>query len=81
MLSAVGIEHVRVDVLSLLSDEAKALILGPMLDMRRAVEKGGSQQSLRVVDSLIRRVGRGLYEYELRKVDALRVLDIDVTTW
>lgn len=77
----VGVDHVQVDALTLISDEAKALVLGPMLDMRRALEKGqASELTLKAVNSLIRRVTRGLYEYELRRIPEGPV-DIDTTRW
>jgi len=72
----------RVDVLALLSDEAKALVLGELLDMRANAAKGtdGKRPVLIDADMAIRRVARGLYRYELRRADSLAQLDFDVTT-
>ena len=86
-LSASGpgqpIDHARGDALSLLSDEAKALVVGEVLDMRQALDKGGDKHGVRVLDSVLRRIVRGLYRYELRRADSLRPdgVDIDTTRW
>lgn len=77
------IEHMRGNVLDLLSDEAKALVLGEMMDLRAAVVRvdGTESARLRLLDSAIRRVTRGLWRYEMRRVDpAAPEIDFDVTT-
>lgn len=82
------IDEARHDVLSLLSAEAKALVLGELMDLRGAVVKadalpaGGAQSSrLRLLDAAIRRVVRGLYRYETRRIDqAAGGVDFDPTT-
>lgn len=75
------IETARGDVMALLSDEAKALVLGELLDMRAAASKAGGELLVKWTDSAIRRVARGLYRYELRRVDpAAPEVDFDVTT-
>lgn len=66
--------------MSLLSDEAKALVLGELLDMRQAAQKAGGDVLVKWTDSAIRRVARGLYRYELRRADALAQIDFDCTT-
>lgn len=75
-----GVDHLRVDALSLLSDEAKALVVGELMDMRMAVQKADNQPGLRLMDAAIRRVVRGLYRYELRRADAAARVNFDVTT-
>lgn len=74
------VEEARGDVMSLLSDEAKALVLGELLDMRGAAQKAGGDMLVKWCDGAIRRVARGLYRYELRRSDALAQIDFDVTT-
>lgn len=76
------IEAARGDVLALLSDDAKALVLGELLDMRAtAVKAQGGDMLVRWTDSAIRRVARGLYRYELRRVDpAAHEVDFDCST-
>ena len=74
------IEAALGDVLALLSDDAKALVLGELMDMRVAAQKAEAAEKVRTLDSAIRRVARGLYRYELRRVDPKApVLDFDVT--
>lgn len=77
------IDAARGDVLALLSDEAKALVLGEMMDLRAAVVRvdGTESARLRLLDSAIRRVTRGLWRYEMRRVDpAAQEIDFDVST-
>lgn len=77
------IEHMRGNVLDLLSDDAKALVLGELADMRtRAVRDNGDKRPVLIdADMAIRRVARGLYRYELRRVDpSAPEIDFDVTT-
>lgn len=76
------VEEARGDVMALLSDEAKALVLGELADMRTNATKGsdGKRPVLIDADMAIRRVARGLYRYELRRADALAQIDFDVTT-
>lgn len=75
------IETARGDVMGMLSDEAKALVLGELLDMRAAAQKAGGDLLVKWTDSAIRRVARGLFKYELRRVDAVApMVDFDVTT-
>lgn len=59
------IEHARGDVLALLSDRAKALVLGELLDMRLAFAKGQDERGVKIIDSAIRRVARGLYRLQM----------------
>lgn len=77
------IDGARGDAMALLSDEAKALVLGELLDMRAAAMKSQAGDLLvKWTDSAIRRVARGLYRYELRRVDpAARAVDVDTTGW
>jgi hypothetical protein len=75
------VDEARVDVLALLSDDAKALVVGELMDLRTALQKADNDQGLRLIDAAIRRVVRGLYRYELRRVDpAPKVVDFDPTT-
>jgi hypothetical protein len=79
-----SVEHLRTDVLSLLSDEAKALVIGPMLDLRRAAAKGDAAPlTMRILDSAIKRAVRGLYDYEVRRAGLAPPprVDIDTTQW
>lgn len=64
----------------MLSEEAKALVLGEVLDMRTSAAKSGNHPVLIDADMAIRRVARGLYRYELRRADALARVDFDPTT-
>lgn len=75
-------DEARGDVMSFLSDEAKALVLGEIADMRANAAKSndGKRPVLIDADMVIRRVARGLYKYELRRADALAQIDFDVTT-
>jgi hypothetical protein len=71
-----------IDPLEHLSSEAKALVLGELLDMRTSAAKGngGRRPVLVDADMAIRRVARGLYRYELRRADAIAHVDFDPTT-
>lgn len=83
------IDEARNDVLTLLSAEAKALVLGELMDLRSAVVKadavaagGVASSRLRLLDAAIRRVVRGLYRYESRRGDqAACAVDFDPTGW
>lgn len=77
------IDNARADVLDLLSDEAKALVLGELLDMRSAAMKSqGGEFLVKWTDGAIRRVARGLYRYEMRRKDPTAPLvDFDPTEW
>ena len=77
------IDSARPDIMGLLSDEAKALVLGELLDMRAAAMKSqGGELLVKWTDGAIRRVARGLYRYEMRRRDpAAPVVDFDPTEW
>ncbi len=78
------IDTARPDIMGLLSDEAKALVLGELLDMRGVAQKTQGNDSFLVkwTDGAIRRVARGLYRYEMRRRDpAAPVVDFDPTEW
>ncbi len=77
------IDTARPDIMGLLSDEAKALVLGELLDMRAAAMKSqGGELLVKWTDGAIRRVARGLYRYEMRRRDpAAPVVDFDPTEW
>lgn len=83
-----SVEHVRADVLALLSDEAKALVIGPAQDLISAAQQAGeSDHTLMRMRGLLRRVMRDLYRYEVRRSGASRAsgatdarIDFDPTT-
>lgn len=78
------IDTERPDLMALLSDEAKALVLAEVVDMRTAAARGngGKKPVLIDADSAIRRVARGLYRYELRRIDPTApAVDFDPTEW
>ncbi len=77
------IDTARPDIMGLLSDEAKALVLGELLDMRAAAMKSqGGELLVKWTDGAIRRVARGLYRYEMRRKDpAAPTVDFDPTEW
>lgn len=74
------VDEARGEVMALLSDEAKALVLGELLDMRQAARRAGGELLVKWMDGAIRRVARGLYRYEMRRSEPLSRLDFDVTT-
>jgi hypothetical protein len=73
------IEHARGDALSLLSDEAKALVIGRMLDRIQGYKAaGGNEITARCMRTLVAVAINGLYEYETRLAQS--VVDFDPTT-
>ena len=77
-----SVEHLRTDVLALLSDEAKAMVIGPAQDVIAAAQKAGeSEHTLMRMRGLLRRVMRDMYRYEARRSgDAPGRIDFDPTT-
>lgn len=80
-----AIDQFRGEALLLLSDDAKALVIGPLMDrMTRLQAIGGNEHRIRELRNDIHLVIRGLYLYELRRHDVERSahgVDIDPTTW
>ena len=73
------VEHLRTDALDLLSDKAKALVIGECVDMRMAFQKGNDARGVRIIDALTRRIVRGMLRYESHPPE--HVVDVDTTGW
>lgn len=73
-----GIDFLVRDVLDLLPDDVKALVIGPCMDMiQQGAAKGESEYALMRLRGMLRRVVRGLYECEARRSS----VDVDTTGW
>jgi len=73
------VEHLRTDALDLLSDKAKALVIGECVDMRMAFQKGNDTRGVKIIDALTRRIVRGMLRYESHPPEP--EVDVDTTGW
>jgi len=73
------VEHLRTEALDLLSDKAKALVIGECVDMRMAFVKGNDERGVKIIDALTRRIVRGMLRYESHPPEP--VVDVDTTGW
>jgi hypothetical protein len=73
------VEHLRTSSLDLLSDRAKALVIGECVDMRMAFSKGNDERGVKIIDALTRRIVRGMLRYEQRPPEPM--VDVDTTGW
>ena len=77
-----GIDHLRAQVFTLLSDDAKATVFGPGVDMiTRGQRSGESEYVLRRMRMMLAVMARGMYEYELKRSDSPHGIDVDTTGW
>lgn len=78
---AQGFDHISADALDLVPDDVKSMVIGACMDMVINMTKGGaSDQTLRALKSMTRRVIRGCYEVEVRRLGKSATIDFDPTT-